>query len=158
MYTSDPAQYPINDFPSQCGEGNLETEEFSSKAVDTYSDRHDPGCWCPACQAPYTFPYVATQKACGNPACTCGDCNKKNKCKCYSETNQLQQLQLQQSRSQQIVHPMSKTLLDVGLMRENGLSAHIMLPGLGLRVDVYALIKYVLIIALLSYLMIHLMK
>ena len=151
MYTSDPAQYPINDFPSQCGEGNLETEQFSSKAVDAYSDRHDPGCWCPACQAPYTFPYVATQKACGNPACTCGDCNKKNKCKCYPETNQLQQSKLQSKKQ-------SRSLLDFGLMRENGLSAHVMLPGLGLRVDVYALVKYVLIIALLSYLMVSLMK
>lgn len=96
------SQYPINNFPSQCGgEDTIDepcVENFSAVGVDSYQDRHDPGCWCPTCQAPYSFPYVASQKACGNPKCTCGDC--KGDCKCYKETNQLQQPQYYEQQQQ----------------------------------------------------------
>lgn len=163
--------YPGTDFPSECGGGygyggkghygtyggcnadSRSVENFCSiplgspalpcddhgcANVDGLTNRHDPGCWCPTCQVPYSFPYEAPPKACGNPACKCGDCTGNCKCLMEGMTGEI----------------------DLGLVsgNGNGLDAYVMIPGINVHVDLYAVFKYLFIIFVLSYATIYLLK
>ena len=146
--------YPEQGMPGQCGGGygmgsmgdygtyggcNNEQEPFHNEPIpnlidfDQYTNMHDSNCNCPTCQAPYSFPYAAKPSECGNPACRGGPC------KCGAKGKMLFA---------------NDTLVDVGI--DNG-NAHLMLPGVNLQLDLFTILKYLLIIFVVCYVAFKLM-
>lgn len=159
--------YPGSDFPSECGGGagyggaghygtyggcatqNHYDQNDAYAELDAETNVHEPGCYCPQCQAPYSMPYHAEQSACGNPYCKCGDCD--GNCKCGGgETGGGGGLVAVHGNSGH--NP--NALFDLGLTNGNGLKGHVGGPGFNIHVDFQALLKYavlLLIIATVSY-------
>jgi len=147
--------YPGSEAPSQCGGGygyggyghygtyggcatydhqDLDEPGTNQYAeLDSYNAVHEPGCWCPQCQAPYSMPYQAN-KPCNNPYCKCENCD--GNCKCGA------------------ANAVSGSLVDLGLTNGNGLKGHLAVPGININIDFNALLRYavmILIVAAISY-------
>ena len=166
--------YPGSDFPSQCGGGygyggyghygtyggcatydhydvdNAGAGEYAE--LDSQNNVHEPGCFCPQCQTPYSMPYHANPKACGNPYCKCGDCD--GNCACGAGGP----VAAAHSGSPINIHGGNghnpDAWFDLGLSNGNGLKGHVAIPGFNVHVDFHALLRYavlILIIAAISY-------
>jgi hypothetical protein len=139
------AGYPGSDFPSQCGGGYgyggyghygtyggcaaPEVADNKFTELDSYNAVHEPGCWSPQCQTPYSMPYQTGSDACGN-----GNCGKVQAASEMSEA--------------------AGSLVDFGLTNGNGLKGHLQVPGINVNVDFYALLRYailILIVATIAY-------
>lgn len=156
--------YPGSDFPSSCNGsvgyggyghygtyGGCATQDHydydNSNAgahaeLDAHNNVHEPGCWCPQCQAPYSMPYHVNQSACNNPYCKCGDCD--GNCKCGGG-----------AAPAIAVHGGANghnpnALFDFGLTNGSGLKGHVVVPGLNIHVDFKALLRYAVLILIIS--------
>lgn len=159
------SSYPGSEFPSQCGGGyNLGGQghygtyggcptqdhyDFEKKLAhteyDDYDPMHKPGCSCVKCMQPYSFPYHAGPKACGNPYCKCGDCD--GNCKCAQGGAAV-------ANSDMGAGHMPGKMFDLGLTNGDGLKGHLTVPFLNVHVNFNALLKYaimILIVATISY-------
>lgn len=147
--------YPGGEFQSDCGGGygyggsgaygtyggcDNEQEPFHYEQIpnlidfDQHTNLHDSNCNCPTCQTPYSFPYAAKPSECGNPHC------KGGPCKCGGKS-------LMATMQEQ-------TLLDVGV---DGGNAHLMLPGVNIQLDLFTILKYLLVIFVVCYIAFRLM-
>lgn len=161
------AGYPGSDFPNQCGGGygyggyghygtyggcakmdtfdadNAKAMEFAE--LDSYNAVHEPGCWCPQCQAPYSMPYQVSAKACGNPYCKCGDCD--GNCKCGAQV----------AAAATHSKGLDGSLVDFGLTNGRGLKGHLHVPGVDLNVDFNTLLRYAALIFVIAFIAYYLL-
>lgn len=155
--------FPGSDFPSQCGGGsgyggyghygtyggcatydhydidNSKTGASGLGEHDEYSNVHEPGCWSPSCQQPYSMPYHAEDGACaGNCGGVKGECGCGNK------------VEMPMHDSGMGMDTDMGSLIDVGLTNGNGLKGHLSLPGFNIHVDFHALLRYAVLILIVS--------
>ena len=164
--------YPGSDFPKECGGGygyggyghygtyggcatydhydidNSGAAEFAE--LDSESNLHEPGCYSPQSQTPYSMPYHANPKACGNPYCKCGDCD--GNCACgaggpvaASHGGSGSPISIHGNEGHN-----PNALFDLGFSNGNGLKGHVGIPGFNVHVDFNALLKYVVLILIVS--------
>jgi len=166
--------YPGSDFPKTCGGGQgyggyghygtyggcATYDHYDADNSGAYAEiesqasagAHEPGCYCPQCQTPYSMPYHANAAACGNPYCKCGDCD--GNCKCGGGAGGPVAAAANAAKGVVNVHGHDghnpNALFDLGLTNGNGLKGHVGIPGFNVHVDFKALLKYVVLILIIS--------
>lgn len=146
------AGYPGSDFPKQCGGGYgyggyghygtyggcATYDHYDIENKNAYSNAHEPGCWSPSGQLPYSMPYHADDATQG-----CGYCGTP-KCSCASQVGGVATP----------VHGYEghdeDALFDLGLTNGSGLKGHLALPGFNIHVDFHALLRYAVLILAVS--------
>lgn len=170
--------YPGSEFPGTCGGGGgyghygtyggcPTYDHYDKSSGHAYSEYdsmdavHEPECACQACQTPYSVAYSASPKACGCVG-SCG-CNAGVVSNGANGANGVPELArvsadlggqplvgagLRGNGLSAYADVAGTNLLDFGV--GDGMTAHARIPFLGVTVDLLALVRFVILLCVIS--------